>query len=218
MMFGFLAGLAAVSGVLYLYLALAKQRLFWKYVLKPGTMVFIILMATVEMTGTGSFGKWVVAALVLSIFGDVFLMLEREKDYFVHGLFSFLLGHLAYIAAFLFAMEKVAESGISIATSWTLVLIGAAFFLLLRKHVHAEGGVPLVGAVAFYIGVISLMVWGAVMTGEAMLIVGALLFYVSDAVLAFDKFVKSFRAAEYMVMVTYFSAQFVFALSLRILF
>ena len=38
---------------------------------------------------------WFVAALVLSLAGDVFLMLP--KDLFVFGLGAFLLGHLAYI-------------------------------------------------------------------------------------------------------------------------
>ena len=38
---------------------------------------------------------WFVAALVLSLVGDVFLMLPQ--DLFVFGLGSFLLGHIAYI-------------------------------------------------------------------------------------------------------------------------
>ena len=47
---------------------------------------------------------WFVAALVLCLAGDVFLMLP--KDLFVAGLASFLLGHLCYVAGLVIAHRR----------------------------------------------------------------------------------------------------------------
>ena len=53
----------------------------------------------------GELRAWWVAAIVLSLLGDVFLMLPSDR--FVFGLVSFLLAHLAYIGGFLFAEAGV---------------------------------------------------------------------------------------------------------------
>jgi uncharacterized membrane protein YhhN len=44
--------------------------------------------------------------------------------------------------------------------------------------------------------------------------IGAILFLVSDSVLAINRFAKPFRAAEALLLTTYFAAQTLIALSL----
>src|SRR3546814_14355587 len=56
----------------------------------------LLIGATLALYPTDSAVRaWFIAALVLSLAGDVFLMLP--KDLFVFGLGSFLLGHIAYV-------------------------------------------------------------------------------------------------------------------------
>src|SRR3546814_4779076 len=56
----------------------------------------LLIGATLALYPTDSAVRaWFIAALVLSLAGDVFLMLP--KDLFVFGLRSFLLGHIAYV-------------------------------------------------------------------------------------------------------------------------
>jgi uncharacterized membrane protein YhhN len=70
----------------------------------------------------------------------------------------------------------------------------------------------MVGPVLAYLVVISAMAMTAWATREPWLIVAAMLFFASDAVLAWDRFVTSRRAAPLVVMVTYHSAQACFVL------
>lgn len=48
------------------------------------------------------------------------------------------------------------------------------------------------------------MVWLAVLTNITILILAALLFFISDAILALDRFKQPFKWAEHLVMSTYF--------------
>ena len=208
----FLVVLIVISAILYHLFAIYFKNRVVKYVLKPGTMALIIILAAYNSALDSTFGTWVVVALIFSVIGDVFLMLEDK--WFVHGLFSFLVAHLVYIAAFWVNFSFDFASTTSIVTALILLLVAIGFFLLLYSSVQKEGGAKLSFAVALYITIISVMVWSAVLVGSSILIVASILFLVSDAVLAFDKFKQRFTSAEYMVMATYFSAQLLFALSI----
>ena len=64
------------------------------YVCKPATLVFLIAVALALDPVHGDMRTWFVVALVLSLLGDIFLMLPSDR--FVFGLGAFLLGHVAY--------------------------------------------------------------------------------------------------------------------------
>ena len=179
------------------------------YAFKPLTTTLIILVA---LQGThaaaGAYRALVVAGLVCSLAGDVFLMLPRDR--FVAGLLSFLCAHLLYIAAF--ALDGRRVSG------WAavpLVLYGARMLGLLWPHL-GRLKVPVV----VYVSVILSMAlqaasrWLAVGgRGSAAACAGALLFVASDSALAWDRFVGGFRGAQTFVLGTYFAAQWLIALS-----
>src|SRR5699024_200460 len=86
------------------------------------------------------------------------------------------------------------------------------FFMVLVLFVHKQGGTRLTVAVFSYILVITWMVLTSVITEDRLLMIAALLFYVSDAVLSYDRFKKTFSSAEYIVMATYFPAQLLFTI------
>src|SRR5699024_7274875 len=175
-------------------------------------MALIIIVAAYNRALDSAFGMWVVVALIFSVIDDVCLMLEEK--WLFHGLLSFSVAHLVYIATAWVNYCLAFATTASIVTPLILCLVALALFLLLYPSVQQEGGAKLSFAVALYITIISVMVWSAVLVGIGIIIVASILFLVSDAVLAFDKFKQRFTSAEYMVMATYFCVQLLFALSI----
>ncbi len=182
------------------------------YIFKPLTMVFILLIALQAQKPISSRYKiLIVIGLLFSMGGDIFLMLP--SDMFVAGLVSFLIAHLFYIAAF------SAGSWRNL-TWWSLlpfVVYGAIIFGLLSPHLESMK-LP----VFVYMTVIMAMVWRAwerwyqTRRKDALLaLVGAILFVISDSVLALNKFRDPFVAARVLTLVTYFIAQWFIALSIR---
>lgn len=179
-----------------------------EYVCKPAVMVALVVGALVlHPTHTGR-RDWFVAALVLSMLGDIFLMLPR--DLFIAGLASFLLAHLAYVVGFRVhggsAVEWVlAAAGVLVVDA---VLAGPVLGAVRRRH--ADLLVPVVA----YMVVISAMVSAAVATGVAVAIVGALLFFASDTLIAWNRFVDARPWMPLAIIVTYHVGQSGLVLSL----
>jgi uncharacterized membrane protein YhhN len=157
------------------------------------------------------YGAWILTGLVLSFAGDVLLIPRDSEKAFLAGLTSFLLGHLAYAVAF-------ARLGLNIP-----VLLGAAILLTLVAGLamrwllpHVEG--PMRGAVAAYTIVITGMVLFAAsayaQTGVPSVLVGALLFYVSDLAVARQQFVAKSITNRLWGLPLYFAAQLVLAASI----
>ena len=98
------------------------------YLFKPLTMVLILLIAIQAGQPDASRYKYaIIAGLICSLAGDVFLMLPSDR--FVDGLVSFLIAHLFYIAAF--------TAGAGFAFSWRLLpcaIYGIVIFSVLAPH------------------------------------------------------------------------------------
>ncbi|WP_078382446.1 lysoplasmalogenase [Sutcliffiella halmapala] len=207
----FLSILIFLSAISYL-LAIKTKNQTLLYILKPGTMLLIIIFALTSLpSSTPGFATWILVGLVLSLFGDIFLMLP--KDRFLPGLIAFLLAHICYIIAFL---QLPVQQEVNVFFTIGLMVVALFFFAILQKQIQKNSGLQLVIAVFFYIVLITAMVWCAVATANLLIIVGAVLFYFSDATLAWDRFVKPLKLRSYLVMSTYFSAQYLFALALFI--
>lgn len=203
---------ALISGLAYLWLALYKDYQLWKFLLKPGTMVFMILLAAVGLgEEPGIYGWLILIGLLFSIVGDIFLMLPSDK--FIQGLSSFFLAHVFYVVAFFLQMKE--GPGLDWFTLF-LILLAAVYYRFLQPGVKEDGGGMLQVAVLSYVLVISLMVWTSWFTGSSLVLAGALLFYLSDAILAWNRFVHPFPRGDFGVMTTYFSAQYLLALSVAL--
>jgi uncharacterized membrane protein YhhN len=151
---------------------------------------------------------WFVAALVLSMLGDIFLMLPR--DLFVAGLASFLLAHVAYVVGLRLHGGSSAE--------WALAALGVVVVdsVLARPILVAVrcGHRDLIGPVVAYMVVISAMVSAAAATGVALAMVGAALFFTSDTLIAWNRFVRTRRWMPLAIIVTYHLGQTGLVLSL----
>ncbi|MBM4366729.1 MAG: lysoplasmalogenase [Deltaproteobacteria bacterium] len=139
------------------------------------------------------------AGLAFCALGDG-LLLDKDRR-FLHGLGAFLVGHLLLIGAFATAGRHYLSTAVLGALGGGLLLVIALVLAVLWKRL--QGVLRL--AVPVYAATLGAMVVAAG-THSAMALAGALVFVVSDSVLAINHFARRFRGAEMMVMVTYYSA------------
>jgi uncharacterized membrane protein YhhN len=192
------------------WIAVATGVKVAEYVFKPATMVPLIGAALTLDPADRAARAWFVAALVLSLAGDIFLMLPDEEKFFVPGLGSFLVGHVAYIVGLILA----GIDSIALATGVVVVAIGVAA-LAPRVVAGARSKDPRLGVPVFaYVLVISVMVACAIGSVVPVAVAGALLFYLSDLTIGWSRFVKSFPSARLVIITTYHVAQILLVVSL----
>ncbi len=152
-------------------------------------------------------------ALVFSWIGDVILLFtELGEIYFILGLVSFLTAHIIYCVLFnkQNRIRKKQNKPFFIFGSVLIAiyLIGMVSFLM--PHL-GELQIP----VSVYASVISIMllfafngflVWEK--PGNALVFLGALLFVISDSILAVNKFYAPIPKSSFFIMLTYLLAQY----------
>lgn len=206
--FAFLAVALVLAAAFGNWTAVASDNKGLEYLCKPAVVLLLIALALVLDPRDPTARTWFVVALVLSLAGDVFLMLPR--DLFVLGLGAFLLAHLAYVVG-------MVAGGVQAGRLLAGVVLVAIGILVVGTQVTraAYATEPsLVVPVMAYIGVISAMVVAAVGAGEPLAVAGALLFYASDALIAWRRFVREYTWSPVVIIVTYHLAQLGLVLSL----
>ena len=151
----------------------------------------------------------VVAGLSFSLLGDIALMFPEK--WFTAGLVAFLAAQIFYILAFKPASGHPAAAGVFL----PLILFGLLMFFLLAPTLG-----PMKLPVLVYIAAITAMAGFAAgrfvdLGGTRPLLAsaGAILFLVSDSVLAYNRFAKKVPHARAIILGTYFPAQLLIALS-----
>ena len=201
--------LALSTAALHIF-AEYRGRRWLVYWTKPATTSLLLTLAIVPLGPVSRFYQAaIVAGLLFSLAGDIFLMLPADR--FLAGLVSFLLAHLCYSSAFGLALPIWS-------LSWwgaPVLFFAGGIYLLLHPYLGAMR-LP----VLFYMATISLMAWLAItlfiQRGEGWALaaaVGAILFVVSDAALALNHFRQRFASAQLIVLGTYYLAQWLIALS-----
>jgi len=146
----------------------------------------------------------VLAGLLLSALGDVFLMLPG--DWFAFGLGSFLLAHLCYLRAFRLRGDWFRPI-------WPVLAYGvvaAAVLACLWPHLPAELKIPVVVYVAALAGMAAqaACVWRQRPDrAAAAAAMGGACFVLSDALLAIDRFAIAIPLASVWVLLSYWAAQ-----------
>ena len=152
-------------------------------------------------------------ALAFCWVGDVLLLFQGDS-FFMGGLIGFLIGHVLYILCyrqFQFA-DKTKEllGPQKVRFSLPIVLYGTGLMVILFP-VLGDLKIP----VMIYALVLMLMVLNALfrygktsMRSFLFIFFGAVLFMVSDSMLAINRFLQPFAEAGVLVMMTYCAAQF----------
>jgi uncharacterized membrane protein YhhN len=142
-------------------------------------------------------------ALVLSAVGDMFLAVGDERKFFIAGLSAFLLAHGVYIAGFVPFIEVPSLEGVVL-----MVICAVAALSLVARLWPRLGRLRL--PVLAYFGIIMVMVGGSlsIPMASVWLPVGAVIFAVSDSLIAVRKFMAPFAFVNELVWGTYVVAQF----------
>ncbi len=204
------AALAAIVGAL---LAAGGSGVGWQWlhwIGKPLTTALIFALAwRARPPLSMRYRRWICTGIACSLLGDVLLMLPQ--DLFVPGLLAFLLGHLCFIVAFL------ADSRFGAAPSWLLASLGygAVNLYLLWNSIGAALRIPVIVYVLVLAGM------GGQALGRARMFaqhgdarassarraaVGALLFMLSDTLLAWNRFHAAIPLSSLWVLSTYYLA------------
>lgn len=177
------------------------------------SMLMPLLIALLISAGRSVHQRGIVlAALVFAWMGDVLLLFEQKDPlFFIAGLSAFLLAHVMYILFFL----KLPASGRSLLRehTWLAALVAGYGVSLLNILWPGLGEmkipVGLYAAVICTMIICSLHAYNRINSpSNRLLVSGALLFALSDSLLAIHKFLKPFPYAGAAIMLSYCAAQF----------
>jgi uncharacterized membrane protein YhhN len=202
------------------WLAVARDRRALEVVCKPATLLALLVGAWLLTRAPHDAwqARFFLPGLGLSLVGDIFLML-RGKRFFLLGLVAFLLAHVCYVIGFNPTMPPWPSFAILIPVAG----IGGLLFRELAQGLRRRGEGKMLAPVAIYSAVLSGMLFSAWATlfrpewtglRQGLAIGGASLFFVSDAMLAWDRFVASFPLARLWIHVTYHLGQIALAASI----
>ncbi len=190
----------ALSAAASLHAVWAGEQPRRFYLLKPLTTALILAAAALAPATAPR--SWVLGGLLFSLVGDICLMFLGDGA-FMGGLGSFLVAHLAFIAAFSLGLPA------GWPPRWTALLGVYAAAMVASLW-------PRTGALRIPVLVYSLVLFGMVLTaaraqahgvpGSAWALAGALTFVASDSLLAANRFLRPHRRAQVAILGTYWAA------------
>jgi uncharacterized membrane protein YhhN len=150
-------------------------------------------------------GLILAAALMLSCAGDVFLHLSFRR-YFVHALVAFLLAHVTYVVLFVRNRPRpLRPSTGQLILAFVVVVYGLLMYSWLWTGLGRLAGPALAYAVA-----ITAMVLSTILAGfsRPFVWIGALLFLISDSLIAAGRFMVTVPLLGLLIWPTYYLGQY----------
>lgn len=193
--------------------AISAERLQW--VFKSLIMLVLGAYYYTQSTQPISLTKSVMAAIVFSWIGDISLMFQGKNElYFMVGLGAFLIAHICYVMAYSQHIEKKEGAGLhgiqKFRFSLPIVLAGTGLITILYAHLGVfKIPVAVYAIVLMVMTLQALFRYGYTNTVSFWFVfVGAILFMISDSMIAVNKFLVPFELAGLAIMSTYILAQF----------
>lgn len=147
-------------------------------------------------------------ALFFSLMGDILLMfVEQNPLFFICGLIAFLLAHVMYILVFI-KNRKPSQKVLPIIV--VLLIYGSGLFYVLKDGL----GEMLIPVITYMLVILTMATTAFLRNGSVpsqsykLVLLGAVLFLISDSLLALNMFYKPIPLASIGIMVTYALAQF----------
>ena len=189
-----------------IYLNHESLRFITKPLLVPLLAIYLLLETN---TTNSSLKAWIFLALLFSWVGDILLLFEGSgSNFFLFGLSAFLVAQVFYIVFFHNIRMREYIRG----NALLLLLVIVYYSILISVLSPYLGNMKL--PVRIYGVVLSFMVMLAMHTvlgknkkAAVWMTTGAILFVVSDSLLAFNKFFSAFNYSGLIIMVTYGLAQ-----------
>lgn len=201
-------GIYWAVGLVNLYAAYASDVTL-NHFTKPLLMPILIYLVFLESRGHVTLPRLLLAAgLVFAWIGDLFLMFQGADWYFLAGLGAFLVMQVIYSMVFRKSMDGEPEFSLKRASPLLLLLVVILIFiapsagtLQVPVSVYATCILTMLAFAYFRKGLTNILSYREVF-------IGAVLFVISDAVIAFDKFILEVPLSKVWVMITYIPAQF----------
>jgi uncharacterized membrane protein YhhN len=198
---------ATLAAVALLLFAERRRWLTGIRLAKPLASLGFVAVAWLDGTPTSSHLVLLIG-FVLCALGDVLLIPTGNTKWFLLGIGSFALGHLAFAIGFFTRATVLLPSAIALAIMAAVVAVTLRW---LHPHLPADMRVP----VRVYMLVIALMVASAIgasaATGDLRLAIGAVAFAASDLSVARERFVHASFANLLWGLPLYYVAQLTLA-------
>lgn len=178
------------------------------YVAKPAILISLIVFFWKESTNMKiRIRTLIFLALAFSLLGDILLMFTNQSSsFFICGLVAFLIAHVFYILLFL-KQRNTSKNGIVFIGF--MLAYGMLLFFILKASLQ-----DMLIPVILYMLVILTMATSAflrqnqvVKSSYILVFIGAILFMISDSILALNKFHQPLPFSSFSIMFTYAFAQ-----------
>src|SRR4030042_752711 len=213
-------GLIIILGIILLFgtLYYEKKKNRIPLLITKSTLSLLFVMTALQQPySVPAYYHYLFVGLIFCLIGDVCLALPQKKA-FMGGLVAFLIGHLLYILSFssLIPISHWFSSGL-------FIVFGASALTFFWLHPHLKS---MLIPVLIYILVITLMTSGAwavfgkssfQISGRALILAGALCFYVSDLFVARHRFITQECLNRLFGLPLYYTGQFMLAFSIGFL-
>jgi uncharacterized membrane protein YhhN len=185
----------AIGCMLLDWWSVATRRSTVESAAKPAVMIALIVVAALGDVDPAAVRPWIIGGLAFGLLGDIALL--PRLDRFVTGLTAFLIGHLAYVVAFVLLWSPSAWLVVG-ALGLALLMVGVG-----RPIERSLRASTLHLPVLAYIAVSGVVVVTGSSTGRVLIVLGTLAFAASDALLGADRFLQPTRDRRVWVHVLY---------------
>jgi len=199
----FLFLVSAILDFIYIKKEVPKSRFFSKTLLMPLLLLYYLLSTDKPII-------FLILALIFSFLGDLFLLFEDKKTFFILGLLSFLIAHLFFFLTFLASSNYF--KGLPFYIYLFLIpyfIYGAYLFKYLKPEIDKFQFIILI-----YIFIIIIMSFSTIpryyfvsFREFIFPFLGSILFIISDSLLSIKKFKKKIKENSISIMLTYTLAQ-----------
>ncbi|WP_178988353.1 lysoplasmalogenase [Winogradskyella schleiferi] len=185
------------------------------YIAKPAIVISLIfLFVKTSYSLPKTIKNLTLFALFFSLLGDILLMfVDTSQHFFTLGLVAFLTAHIMYVLVFIKHLNKSKSPFGFIAL---LLLYASCLFYFLKDNL----GVMLIPVVIYMLVILSMATSAYLRKGSVnilsygLVFLGALLFMISDSILALNKFYQPIIYSNISIMVTYALAQYLIVIGI----
>jgi uncharacterized membrane protein YhhN len=170
--------------------------------------MLLTLLAVVYLVSATKPNFWYVLGMFFCFVGDVLLMFKGD-DFFMYGIAAFLLAHVVYIKVTVgFLQQDLTIKIVSSALPF-VVFFGVLLYLIALNLNEMLIPVVVYGITISTFGSVALLNYrGEKSTENLWLFIGAIIFILSDSLIALDKFYEPNEIYSVTIMITYILAQF----------
>jgi uncharacterized membrane protein YhhN len=200
------------------WLAVARNWKKLEYIAKPAAMLVLIVMLWAVSRFAALPPLFFALGIFFSLGGDVFLMVSYARfsnRWFLAALVSFLLAHVSYITGLNIPLPALSIFW-SLILAVVLALTSGRVIRRIVTGIRQKGLRRMERPVAAYGIVITLMLLSAVLTldntawsvsAAGLVTAGAMFFYFSDVILAWNKFILPIKNGRLINMILYHLGQ-----------